>query len=102
MKLPEFGVRRPIFTAIIFVSILILGLVALRLLSIDLFPKMELPTMAVITSYPGASAEDIEAKVTDLRDRVEILEGLQAGELGCGRRKTDETARIGSERGGRG
>lgn len=66
MKLPEFGVRRPVFTAMIFVSILMLGLVALRLLPIDLFPKMELPTMAVITSYPGASAEDIETKVTKI------------------------------------
>ncbi len=66
MKLPEFGVRRPIFTTMIFVAIVILGLVALRLLPIDLFPKMELPTMAVITSYPGASAEDIETKVTKI------------------------------------
>lgn len=64
MKLPEFGVRRPVFTTVIFVGIILLGVVALSLLPIDLMPKMEIPTMSVITFYRGASAEDIETKIT--------------------------------------
>ncbi len=78
MKLPEFGVRRPVFTTMIFVAIVILGLVALRLLPIDLFPKMELPTMAVITFYRGASAEDIETKVTKVvEDQVSTTPNIK-------------------------
>lgn len=80
MKLSEFAVRRPVFTAKIFVAISILDLVSLRLLPVELFPKMEIPTMALITSYPGASAEGIETKVANPGDREEILERLQAGE----------------------
>jgi len=64
MKLPEFGVRRPVFTTMIFVGIVLLGIVALNMLPIDLMPKMEIPTMAVITFYRGAGAEDIETKIT--------------------------------------
>ena len=64
MKLPEFGVRRPVFTTMIFVAIVLLGIVALNMLPIDLMPKMEIPTMAVITFYRGAGAEDIETKIT--------------------------------------
>lgn len=80
MKLSEFGVSRPFFTAKIFVAISILDLMSLRLLPVELYPQMEIPTMAPITSYPGASAEDIETKVPNPSDREEILERLQAGE----------------------
>ena len=66
MKLPEFGVKRPVFTTMIFAGIVILGLAALIMLPIDLLPKIELPTMSVITFYRGASAEDIETKVTKI------------------------------------
>jgi len=80
MKLSELAFRRPVFTAKSFVAISILDLVALKLLPIDPLPKMEIPTMAPITSYPGASAEDVEAKLTNPSDQEEILERLQAGE----------------------
>ena len=66
MKLPEFSVNRPVFTIMIFAGILLLGIVSLILLPIDLMPKIEMPTMSVITTYPGASAEDVETKVTKI------------------------------------
>jgi len=64
MKLPEFGVKRPVMTLMIFLGILLLGTVSLKLLPIDLMPKIELPSLAVITQYPGASAADIETTIT--------------------------------------
>ena len=64
MKLPEFGVKRPVMTMMVFMAILVIGVVALIQLPIDLMPKIELPTMAVITQYRGASAEDVETLVT--------------------------------------
>ncbi|MDW7679553.1 MAG: efflux RND transporter permease subunit, partial [bacterium] len=66
MKLPEFSVNRPVFTLMIFAGILLSGIVSLILLPIDLMPKIEMPTMSVITTYPGASAEDVETKVTKI------------------------------------
>ena len=64
MKLPEFGVKRPVMTMMVFLGILVIGIVALSQLPIDLMPKIEFPTMAVITQYRGASADDVETMVT--------------------------------------
>lgn len=64
MKLPELGVRRSVLTAMFFVATLVFGLYSLRLIPIDLLPKIEAPVLTVLTTYPGSSADDIEIKVT--------------------------------------
>jgi len=60
MKLPQVAVKRPVFTAMLFVAILLFGVVSLTRLPLDIMPEMELPTLTVITVYPGASADDVE------------------------------------------
>ncbi|MCM8782165.1 MAG: efflux RND transporter permease subunit, partial [Candidatus Omnitrophica bacterium] len=66
MRLPEFGVRFPVTNLMIFFAILILGLFSLTKLPIDLMPEIEPPVISVITVYEGASAEDVETKVTEV------------------------------------
>lgn len=77
MRLPEFGVRYPITNIMIFFAILVLGLVSLYFMSIDLMPEIEPPAVSVITRYEGASAEDVETKVTEvIENRVSIVSNL--------------------------
>lgn len=64
MKLPEFGVKRPIATAMIFVAIMVIGVFSLLKLPLDLMPNMEFPSLTVITVYPGASAVEVEEQVS--------------------------------------
>ncbi len=64
MKLPEIGVKRPVFTAMVFIAIFLFGVVALKMLPTDVLPDIELPTLTVITVYPGASAYEVEQQVT--------------------------------------
>ena len=64
MKIYETAVRKPISTLLIFVGAIVLGLFSLNQLSIDLYPEMEIPMLSVITSYPGASASEIEQNIT--------------------------------------
>ena len=64
MKLPEIGVKRPVFTALIFIAVLLFGIVSLKMLPTDVLPNIELPTLTVITVYPGASAQEVEQQVT--------------------------------------
>ena len=64
MKLPEIGVKRPVFTALIFIAVLLFGIVSLKMLPTDVLPNIELPTLTVITVYPGASAREVEQQVT--------------------------------------
>ena len=64
MILSEVSVRRPVLVSVVFFALTVFGAVSLFLLPIDLFPKIEPPVMSVITAYPGASAEEVEEKVT--------------------------------------
>jgi len=75
MKLPEVGVKRPVFTAMVFVAILVFGVVALQMLSKDVLPDIEMPTLTVITVYPGASADEVEQQVT--KKLEEYLSGCE-------------------------
>ena len=78
MKLPEFGVRRPVFTTMIFLGLVVLGVASLVQLPIDLLPKIELPTMTIVTMYRGASPEDIESKVTKIiEERVSTVPNVK-------------------------
>ena len=64
MNIYKTSVNNPITTIILFVAIMLFGGVALTRLGIDLFPDIESNAMMVMTTYPGASAEDIENNVT--------------------------------------
>ena len=58
------AVKRPIMTTLCFVAVLIMGLFSLSKLPIDLYPDIETNTIMVMTTYQGASAQDIEQNVT--------------------------------------
>ena len=70
MSIYSNSVKKPITTLMIFIGIIVLGIFSLVQLPIDLYPKMDPPFLSVMTSYPGANAEDIEENVTKiLEDR---------------------------------
>ena len=64
MKLPELGVKRPVTSIVVFVAILVIGIYSLANLALDLMPDISFPSMSIVTTYPGASAEDVESRVT--------------------------------------
>jgi HAE1 family hydrophobic/amphiphilic exporter-1 len=50
----------------VFVAVMVLGLYSAIQLPVDLYPEIEPPYISVMTTYPGASAADIEVNVTKL------------------------------------
>lgn len=64
MKIPEFSVNRKVTTAMLAMILVVFGLIALSRLGLDFFPDLEFPTVSVITTYRGASSEDIENTIT--------------------------------------
>ena len=77
MKLPAFGVKRPVATSMLFAGLILLSIVALFRLNIDLFPDIEPPVISVLTYWPGASAEDVEKNVTKyLEDQLITVNNL--------------------------
>ncbi|MBU0995835.1 MAG: efflux RND transporter permease subunit [Proteobacteria bacterium] len=70
MNLPKFSVKRPIFTTMVTLIIVILGSVSLSRLRIDLLPDIELPTVSIRTEYEGASPEVMERIITQILEEV--------------------------------
>ncbi len=70
MNLAEFSVRRPIFTTMVTLIVVVLGAVSLSRLRIDMLPDIELPTLTIRTGYEGASPEVMERSVTQIIEEI--------------------------------
>ena len=78
MSIYSSAVKRPIMTTLCFVAITIMGLFSLAKLPIDLLPDIETNTILVLTTYEGASAQDIEQNVTrPLENTLNSVEHLK-------------------------
>jgi HAE1 family hydrophobic/amphiphilic exporter-1 len=58
-------VRRPVFVSVIYTALLLFGGISLTRLGVDQLPELDPPVLTVLTPYPGASALDVEEKVTN-------------------------------------
>jgi len=72
------AIRRPVFTTMIMLGLVVLGIFSYRRLAIDLFPDIDVPWVTVQTVYPGASPETIEREVTRrLEEAFNPVEGVK-------------------------
>jgi multidrug efflux pump len=69
----EFCIRRPVFSTVLSLVLMLLGIVSYDRLTVREYPNVDEPVVSVVTRYPGASAAIIESQVT------QILEGSIAG-----------------------
>ncbi len=63
-KLAELCVRRPVFATMLIMSLTVVGIFSLLRLGVDLLPKVDVPTVSITVSNPGASAEQVETEIT--------------------------------------
>src|SRR3954471_24718597 len=76
-KLAEICVRRPVFATMLILSLTVVGVFSFRSLGVDLFPKIDLPTITVTVVNPGASPQEIETEVTDkVEEAVNTISGI--------------------------
>ena len=64
MSIYRKAVNNPVTTALVFITLAIFGVFSLVSISLDRFPKFDANVIMVMSSYPGASAEDIETNLT--------------------------------------
>ena len=64
--LAEICVHRPVFATVIVMFLTVVGGFSFFTLGVDRFPKIDLPTISVRTSNPGAAPEEIETEITDV------------------------------------
>jgi hydrophobe/amphiphile efflux-1 (HAE1) family protein len=76
--LSRWAISHPVTVSMIFLAILLLGGISYFKLPLDLLPQIEPPAISVITMYPGASAQDVEEKVTKyIEDAVSTVNNLE-------------------------
>jgi len=76
-KLAEICVRRPVFATMLILSLVVVGLFSYKSLGVDLFPKIDLPTITVTVVNPGASPQEIETEITDkVEGAVNTVSGI--------------------------
>ena len=70
MNLPAFSVGRPVFTTMIMLIIVVVGLSSFVRLRIDMLPSIETPRISVRVTYEGASPEVMEQQVTQILEEI--------------------------------
>jgi HAE1 family hydrophobic/amphiphilic exporter-1 len=70
-------IRRPVFTSVLAVALVVFGLYSLPRMGVALVPNIEVPVVTVTTIYPGADAETMERDVSKkLEDKLATVSGL--------------------------
>lgn len=77
MNLSAVAIKRPVFTVMVTLALMVLGLVGFSRLGTDLFPDVSFPVVSITVPYPGASPGEVEQLVTKpLEDAVVSLNGI--------------------------
>jgi HAE1 family hydrophobic/amphiphilic exporter-1 len=77
-KLAELCVRRPVFATMLIIALMVVGGFSFLGLGLDLFPKIDLPTVSISVSNPGSSAEEVETEITKrIEDAVNTISGIE-------------------------
>lgn len=78
MNISEICIRRPVFTWVLVLVPVVLGVFSYFSLGVDQFPNVDFPVCTVTTVLPGASVEEIETTVTKpLEDIINTVSGIQ-------------------------
>ncbi|MCU7852308.1 MAG: efflux RND transporter permease subunit [Candidatus Thiodiazotropha sp. (ex Monitilora ramsayi)] len=78
MILSDISVRRPVFASVISLLLIAFGLVAFDQLPLREYPNIDSPVVSVRTIYPGAAANVVETRITQLiEDRISGVEGIR-------------------------
>lgn len=79
MSLTRLSLRRPVSTLLIILALVVFGFSSLTTLRLELMPDMDMPIMMVMTVYPGADPESVEALVSsEIEGDVASLSGVDS------------------------
>lgn len=77
MLLSDISIKRPVFASVISLLLVAFGIIAFERLPLREYPDIDPPIVSVDTRYPGAAADIVETRITQLiEDRIAGLEGI--------------------------
>ncbi|HEX3343204.1 MAG TPA: efflux RND transporter permease subunit, partial [Polyangiaceae bacterium] len=75
--LAQLCIRHPVFTWVLMLAIVVVGVVGYRGLGLDQFPKIDFPVVLVMTRLDGAAPEEVETQLTDkIEGAVNTIGGI--------------------------
>ncbi|HYJ92796.1 MAG TPA: efflux RND transporter permease subunit [Pyrinomonadaceae bacterium] len=75
--LAEICVKRPVFATMLVMSLVVVGAFSFFSLGVDLFPKVDFPTITVTVTNPGSSPQEVETEITDkVEEAVNTISGI--------------------------
>ncbi len=78
MILSDLSIKRPIFSTVMMLALVTLGIFSYKRLALEMFPNVEFPLVSVITTFPGASPETVEREVSKrIEDSVNQIAGVK-------------------------
>ncbi|WP_438483565.1 efflux RND transporter permease subunit [Oleiharenicola lentus] len=78
MVLSDISIKRPVVALVASIVVVLIGLLSFGKLPVREYPLIDSPTVSVETSYRGASAEVVEAKITEpLEKEVASIDGIR-------------------------
>ena len=76
--LVEFATRRRVTVAMMTITLVLFGLIALNSLKVNLLPEMSYPTLTVRTEYTGAAPAEVETLISEpLEEALGVVKGLR-------------------------
>jgi hydrophobic/amphiphilic exporter-1 (mainly G- bacteria), HAE1 family len=79
MSLSDVFIRRPVFTTMVSLLLVVLGVIGVSRLGTDLFPDVSFPFVSVTTVYPGAGPAEMEQQVVKpIEDAVAGISGVES------------------------
>ena len=78
MRLSDVSVQRPVLATVLAALIVAFGLLALTRLPLQEYPTIDPPIVSIRTAYPGASADVVETRITQvLEERIAGIAGIE-------------------------
>jgi len=78
MSLSTLSIKRPVFTIVINLTIILFGIIGYSYLGIREFPSIDPAQISVRTSYTGANADIIEQQITEpLEKAINSIDGIR-------------------------
>jgi hydrophobic/amphiphilic exporter-1 (mainly G- bacteria), HAE1 family len=78
VNLSDFSIKRPVFTTMIVLAVMAVGLVSVSRLPIDLMPDITFPTLNISTSYENTGPEEVEQIITrPIEEAMSAVPGVE-------------------------
>lgn len=78
MNFTDLSLRRPVTTMMVFISFVVIGIIASRMVPLEYFPDISFPGAYISVPYPNSTPEEVERNITrPIEEAIATISGLE-------------------------